>query len=447
LKLVVRPVTQESTAQRADKFGESPMPEALTFDRRALLQSAGAIGLASALPLPAVAAIRATTIAAVQAVIDRWVAEKKLPGAVVAIGEGTAPPTYVMGGTLAFDRTTRVDENTIWRLASLTKPITGMATMLLIAEGKLGLDQPIGELIPAFARPLVLADPATKATRAAAWPITIRHLMTHTSGMTGLASDNAGGPPAATSLAAYVDQLARQPLIAEPGAKYHYANGLEVASRLIEIASGMPFDTFLQERFFTPLRMNSTGFWVREANRARLATSYSLRDGKLVAGELPYTARLLAPPTFPRASGGLVSTAHDYDRWLAMILGEGTLDGVTVMPASAVRMGVSNLMPAGVDTSEFPPFAIMGGYGAGGYSINVPPNVGNYGWGGASGTTAFANPRTQSRVSTFTNIGSGPFGQEAVAAATGIPSPGGTSPGQSAPARIAPPVRAPGERG
>jgi len=386
------------------------------LDRRALLQGAGAIGMASATSLPAWAAITPSRIAETQAVIDRWVAEKKLPGAIVAIGEGTARPVFVKGGTLAFDSPVKVDENTIWRLASLTKRLTGMATMLLIAAGKLGLDQPVAELIPAFSRMLV-SDPATKATRQARWPITVRHLMTHTSGITNLPAAIAGEPPATTSLAAYVDQIAAQPLVAEPGTKYHYANGLEVAARLIEIAGGMPFDTFLQERFFTPLRMNSTGFWVREVDRARLATSYSLRDGELVAGELPYTARLYAPPAFPRASSGGVSTAHDYDRWLAMILGEGALDGVRVMPASAVRMGVSNLMPPGVDASEFAAFKIMDGYGAGG-ATNMPPIPGSYGWGGASGTTAFANARTQTRVSTFTNIGSGPFGQESVAAAT-----------------------------
>jgi CubicO group peptidase (beta-lactamase class C family) len=423
------------------------MQQSFHLDRRGLLGGAATIGLASALPLPALAAISSERIAATQAVIDRWVAERKLPGAVVAIGQGTAPPVYVAGGTLGFDNPTKVDEHTIWRLASLTKPLTGMAAMLLIAEGKLGLDQPIGELIPAFARPLVRFDPAAKTTRPAARPITVRHLMTHTSGIDRVPPTDEGGPPPATSLAEYVDQLAAQPLVAQPGTKYHYANGLEVAARLIEVASGLPFEVFMQDRFFTPLRMDRTGFWVREADRDRLATSYRVQDGVLVAGDPAAHARLLVPPAFPRASGGAVSTAHDYDRWLAMILGEGQLDGVRVMPPSAVRMGVSNLLPAEVDTSDFPPFAIMGGYGAGGYSINVPPKVGDYGWGGASGTTAFANPQTQLRVSTFTNIGSGPFGQEAVAAASGRPITEGPIPGQTAPRSDGPPNPPPGERG
>lgn len=398
-----------------------PPSSPFVLDRRNVIRGAGALGLAGLLPVPAWAGPFPNK-AAVQGIVDRWVAEKKLPGAVVAYGEGTAPPEYVMAGTLAFDSTTKVDENTLWRMASLTKPITGMATMLLIAEGKLGIDQPVAELIPAFARVQIAADAAGKDPRPATRPMLVRHLMTHTSGV-GSLSGAATDPGAPRTLAEHVDRLATVPLAAEPGTKYHYASGLEVAARIIEIVGGMPFEVFLERRIFAPLGMNSTAFWVPEANKPRLATLYAQKDGALAVTDPAATSRLLTKPAVPRASGGLVSTAHDYDRFLAMIAGDGALDGKRVLPVSAVRMGTSNLLPAGTDMSGFTSNHLSGGYGAGGsVTLDGLANAGNYGWGGASGTSAFVNMKgARRRVSSYTNIGVGMFSREVTAAISGTP--------------------------
>lgn len=399
-----------------------PPTTCLSLDRRSLMLGAGALGLGGLVPRVAWAAPFPNK-GAVQAIVDRWVAEKKLPGAIVAYGEGTAPPEYVMAGTVAFDSVVKVDENTLWRLASLTKPITGMATMLLIAEGKLKIDQPVAEILPAFAKVRVAGDAAGKELRPPAQPMTIRHLMTHISGVGSLPGGPgvAGAPDAPATLAEHVNRLAALPLGAQPGTKYIYASGLEVAARVIEVVSGIPFETFLDRRIFQPLGMRSTAFWVQERDKARLATYYAQRDGGLVVTDPAAISRLLTKPAVPRASGGLVSTAHDYDRFLAMIAGDGRIDGKQVMPAAAVRLGTSNLLPPGTDMSGFTSHHLSGGYGAGGsVTVDGLTNAGNYGWGGASGTSAFVNMKgRRRRISSFTNIGVGPFGREVTAALSG----------------------------
>ena len=386
------------------------------LNRRNLLHGAGAICLTAALPVRARAA-PLSGAEGIQASIDHWIAAKKLPGAIVAFGYGTSRPEYIHGGTLDFDSTTKVDENSLWRLASLTKPVTGMAAMLLAGEDKLKLDQPVADFIPAFARMDVLTDPIRNETRPARSLVTVRHLLTHTAGLGSLRPADSAESPPPRSLADLVDQMAAAPLAAEPGAKWIYGSGLEIAARVIEIVSGMAFETFLERRFFAPLRMRSTYFRVPETETPRLATLYAQRNGGLFPVDPANTSRFLAEPPYPSASGGLVSSARDYDRFLAMILGEGTLDGTLVMPAEAVRLGVSNLLPPGVDMSGYPARTGHDGYGAGASVITGGPRSGTYGWGGMSGTTAFVDTKRKTRLSTFTNIGISDFGREVMALA------------------------------
>jgi CubicO group peptidase (beta-lactamase class C family) len=409
-------------------------------DRRAMLRSAGALGLASMLPAEANASASFDGASEIQALIDNRVAEKQLPGAIVSLGMGTARPGLVMGGTLDLDSPVPVNEDTLWRLASMTKPIAGMAAMLLVSEGKLRLDQPVADFIPGFADMRVISDPKSADSRPAARLITIRHLITHTSGIVndpvgtiaesyrqlGLAGEplpESGGvstgrslPPPRT-LEEYADRLAQVPLTADPGAKWIYSPNLDIAARIIEIVSRLPFDIFLERRVFLPLGMRSTYFWVPERDKGRLMTSYVRRDGKLVAIDVGMTSRLLTKPAFPRASGGLVSSASDYDRFLSMIVNQGLLDRRRVFPADAVAIGTSNLLPSGTDMSQYTSKTGFDGFGAGGMVTVGGPRPGTYGWGGSSGTTGFANPQLKSRWISFTNIGASDFGRRAMAAA------------------------------
>lgn len=404
------------------------------LDRRHLIRSAGAAGLAGLLPSPASAAATFKGALEIKALIDERVATRQLPGAIVTVGQGTARAQFVMGGTLDFDSRTPVDENTLFRLASMTKPIAGMAAMLLISQGKLKLDQPVADFIPEFANMRVIPNPEKTESRPAESLITIRHLVTHTSGILNdtvgtiaeayrrLGVGNGAGSVAGDltpphSLKDYVDRLAKVPLAANPGTKWMYSPNMEIVGRVIEIISGLPFDVFLQRHLFLPFGMHSTGFWVAEHDKHRLMTSYIKKDGRLVAVDPGPTSRLLTKPDIPRASGGLVSTAHDYDRFLTMIMGKGLLDGRRVFPADAVAMGTSNLLPSGTDMSQYTSRTGFDGFGAAGMVTVGGPRPGTYGWGGSSGTTGFVCPQLRSRWISFTNIGASDFGRKAMAAA------------------------------
>ena len=223
--------------------------------------------------------------------------------------------------------------------------------------------------------------------------------------------------PAPQNLEEWTNRMAMVPLTVDPGTKWIYSPNLDVVGRIIEIISGMPFDIFLERHMFIPLGMHSTYFWVPERDKGRLVTSYAQRDGMLVATDSGATSRLLTKPNIPRASGGLISSAHDYDRFLAMINNRGTLDGTRVIAAKAVELGTSNLLPPGTDMSEYTSRTGFDGFGAGGLVTTGGPRPGTYGWGGSSGTTGFTNPQLKSRWISFTNIGASDFGRRAMNAA------------------------------
>ena len=404
------------------------------FDRRSLLKAGGAFTLGATVSTSARATPTFTGAAEIEELIRQRVVSRQLPGAVVAIGEAGRQPQFAVGGTVDFDSQARVDGNPLLRLASTTKPIAGMATILLISEGKLKLDQPVADFIPGIAAMRVVADPKTGESRPAERQITIRHLITHTSGIvndpSGTVADayrrlGIGSGPSVTGAAAlppphsleeFVNRLIQVPLVADPGTSWRYSPNLEIAARVIEIVAGQPFDDFLQQRMFHPFGMHSTGFWVRPRDRGRLMTSYIRRDGVLVADN-DATARALVKPDIPRASGGLISTPHDYDRFLWMIVNKGLLDGKRVFPADAVALGTSNILPPGTDMSQYTSKTGFDGFGAAGMVTVGGPRPGTYGWGGSSGTTGFCNPKLKSRWGSYTNIGASDFGRRAMAAA------------------------------
>ncbi|WP_058756023.1 serine hydrolase domain-containing protein, partial [Sphingomonas endophytica] len=349
-----------------------------------------------------------------QALYDSYIRDHKMPGIVGAFGIGEFPTAFVAAGRISLDAVApETGPDSLWRIYSMTKPITGMAAMLLIEDGKLSLDEPLSKYFPAFARMRVLTKPDTSlATRPARRPITIRELMTHTSGI-GY-SINAKGPlleeyerlglvPATvnaqveaearkvrpTSLAAFADRVAKAPLVYEPGTKWHYSMGLDVLAAVVEKASGMPFERFVQTRLFDPLKMNSTFWQVPVGEVGRFATNYVFVDDALSQLDPAARSPWLSPPSFPYGGAGLVSSARDYDRFLHMLQDAGTLDGVRVMKAETARLGMSNLLPPGV---TFESEGQRRGFGAGGVVyLSDDPNgagKGSYGWAGAAGTLA-----------------------------------------------------------
>ncbi len=399
----------------------------MTLSRRGLIGSFGALAGTALMPRMAFASAAAETrFPAVTQMIDGYVSSGKLPGMIAALGQGSsAAPLDIARGTLARGNPAPVDMDSLFRIYSMTKPVTGMAAMILVDEGRLRLDQPVADLIPAFGKMQVQATPDGSITdlRPAKAQITIRHLLTHTAGLgysiiqqgpikdafikAGVVPGQASRVPLPglerftplKSLAEFAETLATLPLVYEPGTTWSYSVGLDLMGRVIEIASGMAFDQFLKARLFDPLGMASTGFRVPESQVTRLTTNYAVAGGLLLPIDPAKTSVYLDQPAYPFGGAGLVSSPRDYDRFLAMLLGYGQIDGVRVMSEAAVRLGTSDLLPPGADLSQS--FIKGNGFGAGG-SVGLGDDAGTYGWAGAAGTVGFVNLRAGIRAGLYT---------------------------------------------
>ncbi|TXC71733.1 beta-lactamase family protein [Sphingomonas ginsenosidivorax] len=398
----------------------------------------------------------ATTTAALlpntQGLFAGYVRDDKMPGIVGAFGFGDRPTLFPAAGRIAEGGPVATPDS-LWRVYSMTKPITGMAAMMLVEDGRLKLDDPVSKYIPAFKTMTVATNPETSLEgRPARNAITIRMLLTHTAGL-GYSINAKGALLKAyeqlgvlpftvnaqtemqmrrarpTSLAAFADRVATLPLIAEPGAKWSYSMGLDVMGRVIEVASGMSFERFLQTRMFAPLKMNSTYWSVPRSEVGRLATNYAFVGANRTPLDPAATSAFLTPPSFAYGGAGLVMSARDYDRFLHMLQEGGTLDGVRVMKPETVALGMSNLLPAGVS------FGGIGngnggttrsagmGFGAGGSVVlaDMPGGAskGTYGWGGAAGTIGWVDPVRHRRGTVMVNYFPGerwPVRQETIAA-------------------------------
>ena len=220
----------------------------------------------------------------------------------------------------------------IFRIASMTKPVTSVALMMLVEQGKVGMDDPVAKYLPEFDKRPVIAklDPATGsyATRPAKTAITIRHLLTNTSGLGYAFSD----PTMHKMVAATKKAEPELPLLHDPGAKWTYSPGTRVLGWVIEKVSGEPLDAYLRTRIFEPLKMTDTAHAVPSDNVARVVAVHARKNGKLV--ETPNQAKEASPV---RGDGGLYSTARDYGRFVRMLLNGGSLDGVRILSPQTVQ--------------------------------------------------------------------------------------------------------------
>ncbi|MBT0669901.1 beta-lactamase family protein [Novosphingobium profundi] len=388
---------------------------AAAMDRRRLLAMGAAAGLGAALlPRLARAAESPELLPRVRALLARWTGPGKFPGMIGSLGLPGQEPEYVLSGSEGFADGDAMRADSLFRIYSMTKPITAMAAMNLIAEGRLSLDQPLHEILPAYRHMQVQDsyDGSITALHEAPSAITLRELMTHTSGIgytivqkgpiKTLMEDKGlipgqisrlkvpgifSGEPA-HSLAAFADRLATVPLVADPGTRWSYSMGLDLMGRVIEVASGQPFDRYLAETIFEPAGMTSTWFQVPKAEAHRLTTNYAALGQGLVPIDEGATSIFLDPPPFPFGGAGLVSSPRDYDRFLRLLAQLGTIDGTRVLAEEAVRTGTSNLLPTGVAgpvTNGNP-----SGFGAGG-RVGMGAEGGIYGWAGAAGTVAMVD--------------------------------------------------------
>ena len=392
------------------------------------------------MPIPVAALLPGT-----QALFDGYVKAGTVPGMVGAFATGEGPTLFVAAGRIAdAPAAAPAGPDSLWRVYSMTKPITAMAAMMLIEDGKLKLDEPLSTYLPAFARMRVLTDPEhTLDSRPATRPITIRNLLTHTAGLgytivnkgpIQQAYEHAGILPFAAdarteakmravrpaTLQAFADRVATLPLIAEPGTRWSYSVGLDVMGAVIEKVSGVPFDRFVQARIFRPLGMTSSYWTVPAGDVARLADAYAAVGAARVAVDPAATSVFLRPPSFPYGGAGLVMSARDYDVFLHCLQDGGSLRGARLLRPETAALMMSNLLPAGVVFGGTMT-GTMGtgsgnagphGYGAGGsvWTEAGPgghPGKGTYGWGGAAGTIAYVDPANRTRGTIMLNLAGG----------------------------------------
>lgn len=411
----------------------------LTATATIALLTGTAIAQTASVPLPAPAAAPAiaSPLPATQALYDSYIATNKMPGIVGAFGAGDRPTLFVSAGKIATDANAApAGPDSLWRVYSMTKPVTAMAAMILIEDGKMKLDQPVSDFLPAFKSMRVQLNENTIDSRPAVRPITIRNLLTHTAGLgyniitkgpllqlymdkgitpgqVNAAMEVDARKTRPTSLQEFADRVASVPLIADPGTKWSYSIGLDLMGAVIEKASGMRFDAFVQARILDPLKMKSSYWTVPASEVGRLSTNYAFLPGdKLFAIDPAASSAYLSPPSFPYGGAGLVMSARDYDTFLHMLQNYGELDGVRIMKPETAKLAMSNLLPAGVEFG-----GVAGatggtagpkmGFGAGGSVVLEDKansmGAGTYGWGGAAGTAAWVNPVKKIRGTIMVN--------------------------------------------
>ena len=404
----------------------------MTIDRRQLLGGGAMLGT-TMLARPAWALSPATTdvaaATALEKMFDAFIADDRLPGAVGVVGAGAGMPRFAVRGKLGRElNAAPMTADSLFRVYSMTKPITGIAAMMLVEDGKLNLNQSLGDFLPGFKKPMVALDPEKSLdARPAARSITIRHALTHSGGL-GYAIISKGALlqayidqgiapgqvshlklpqwPAITpapSLAVWAERLSHLPLIADPDVRWSYSCGLDLMGAIIEQVSGMDFEAFLHKRLFDPLGMTSSWFQVPKSELGRMTTNYGVSERGKVALDPGATTIFADPPPLKLGGSGLVMSPRDYDRFLEMLAGKGMFRGRRIMKEETVRIAMSNLLAPGCDTKGT--FVDGQGFGAGGRvhikADEMGAGIGTFGWGGAASTIAWVDPTKQVRASGF----------------------------------------------
>jgi CubicO group peptidase (beta-lactamase class C family) len=369
---------------------------------------------------------------------DRYIDAGRIAGCQVAVARHGHAGYFRSFGLRDRERSLPVEEDTIWRIYSMTKPITGVALMSLYERGMFQLSDRVTRFIPAW-RDLKVAERAADGSERLVEPdrpMTVRDLLMHTSGL-GFAggqtlqelfsADTAEGyrafapglrrGPTAT-LASMVEHYAGYPLEFHPGTHWLYSVSTDICGRLVEIMSGQRFDDYLREVIFEPLGMADTGFQVPGEKTDRFAACY-LRTAakKLVLTDDPQTSGYRQEPSFLSGGGGLVSTTADYLRFCQMLVGGGEVDGVRILGRKTVELMSANHLPGGADLRSF---ALAGGYGEVGFegmgfgltvavsqgpaATQVIGSPGEYMWGGAASTIFWVDPAEDLTVVFMTQL-------------------------------------------
>ena len=350
---------------------------------------------------------------------SRFVDDGKLTGWQIAISRGGKLAHAATAGHRNSATAAPVADDTIWRIYSMTKPITSVLALMLWEEGRFELNDPVSMYLPEFAdqrvwRAGTAAEPLFDPV---ASPMRMWHLLTHTSGLTyGFMHSHpvdalyreAGfdaGKPNTDDLATACAKLAALPLLFQPGTEWNYSMAIDVLGRAIEVMTGQTLDEAMRTRIFAPLGMNDTAFSIGADQAERLAMIYTQPAGTTSLVPLAgVTNSVLTPPAAFLGGGGLVSTMGDYLRFAHMLRGRGTLDGVRLLSPRTVAYATQNHLPGGVDLTEFGRplfsettydgvgFGLLGSVTIDPVKAKVPGSVGTFGWGGAASTFFWVDP-------------------------------------------------------
>ncbi|MGH7342707.1 MAG: serine hydrolase domain-containing protein [Candidatus Rokuibacteriota bacterium] len=347
----------------------------------------------------------------------RYVDQKKIAGALTLVARKGKVAYLQPIGMADLEHGKPMREDAIFRIYSMTKPVASVALMTLYEHGQFQLDDPVSKFIPAWREQRVYegGNHPTFLTRPVDRPMSIRDLLTHTSGLTygfmertnvDRAYRRLGIGERSGTLAEMIERLARLPLEFSPGTRWNYSVSTDVVGHLVEVISGRPLDVYLREEIFEPLGMSDTGFFVPTEQLDRLAVNYSrLPDKSLEIEDEPGSSPYARPPTFFSGGGGLVSTAGDYLRFCRMLLEGGQLDGTRVLGRKTIELMTMNHLPGGQDIAalnlggQFSQVEYVGvGFGLG-FSVTLDlaaaqiiGSPGEYAWGGAASTAFWIDP-------------------------------------------------------
>lgn len=351
--------------------------------------------------------------------MQRYIDADMVAGTVTLVARKGKVVHFQAQGMKDVERGQEMTTDTIFRMASMTKPIASVALMMLYEEGWFQLDDPIADWLPEFSNMMIEVENADGSTRLepAQTPINFTHILTHTAGlMNSYRGDIARYSQVSQvqgdeDLASWTERLATLPLRYEPGTRWEYSAATSVVGRLVEVISDQDLDTFLRERIFEPLQMHDTHFYLPPEKVDRFATLYGPNpedDNRMMLTEVgDANSRYVAEPTtFFSGAGGLVSTAHDYIRFQQMMLNGGELDGVRLLGPKTVELIFAN------HTGDLPLWLSGPGMGFGlGYSVVLDRAVahtsdteGSVSWGGAFGTLFWIDPAEELVAIVLTQI-------------------------------------------
>lgn len=384
---------------------------------------------------PGEAGLDAARLERIDRHFQRYVDDGLLPGWLVTVSRHGKLAYTASTGSRDIEAGLPVTDDTVWRIYSMSKPVTSVAAMMLYEEGAFELTDPVSKFIPSFADVRVYAGGSDQkpVTVPATEPVRIWHLLTHTSGLTyGFhrthpvdamlrAAGYEWGQPRGTTLEQACDAWAGIPLLFQPGSEWNYSLSVDVLGRVVEVVSGQSLDEFFESRIFGPLGMTDTGFYAPEEKHDRLAALYGVgRDGK--ASRLDAMGRgATRKPAMLGGGGGLVSTAADYNRFLWMLLAHedspaGSLEGERLLSPRTVEFMGKNHLPGNATLEEFgrPLYAEAPFKGTGfglGFAVTLDPvpgriatSPGELSWGGAASTAFWIDPAEGLTVTFFTQL-------------------------------------------